>query len=786
MPAASHANSDTFYIGITMAGAISAGAYTAGVLDVLLEALDLHNARQAEGEAHSWSGEHKHHPRHKVVLRVISGTSAGGVSAGLAVAGLVDARRTGDSPDGLEIREKTPTTHTSHDDKAYTYSYSYTLKPLHDVWIEKLDLYRPAGDDGPERGFLTVGDLDEGHVVSALNTSHIDDAASAALKKISYKGGTYRFIASDLDLFLTTTNLQGVTYRVGFSDDGGDKNSHSMAQHSTVRHFRVRGLGTSDLPSPWLEAWQDCGVSLPLVKDREIPFDGPDPKWADVANADNWIRFKNAAVATGAFPVGLAPRVIRARAAAFGIANDAGCATGGAWPINQKPTPETCPKPVLNNPDDPAAEEVTSESAINYVAVDGGVANNEPFELARYTLRQAIADEDGVPIETHAGDKFLASNPRGPKQATCTVLMIDPFPEGPTFTPLSLEDAHALTAMVPAAAKLVPALINQARFKPGELIEATNRDVFSRYLLAPSRSGRPGDPDRKLGAQAIASGCFGGFGGFFDHAFRAHDYMLGQRNARSFLKRRLVLHKEHETYGPLFADAAEIDPDNRPGMIRVIDAGEAFFSREINPLPLPPWPRISQKRLDPILEKAETRVRDVGGALLRYATRSWFQRIILGAVWSGVPLLSGVEKGVSLALRRIVMSELIERDQHHDFRYYINDLPFEKWQRQILVKLAESGETPIRAAYPAGERPEEDAAPDLLSVLVNDQHMADTEEYKRDMLRRFLDQLEQDGRLWKAPWRPDEDARYTLSAMRPGSVRPRVSALRDRFSGWFG
>ena len=67
---------DTFYLGLTMAGAISAGAYTAGVLDVLFEAMDLHNARYKQGKAHDWTGQFADRPRHKVALRVISGTSA--------------------------------------------------------------------------------------------------------------------------------------------------------------------------------------------------------------------------------------------------------------------------------------------------------------------------------------------------------------------------------------------------------------------------------------------------------------------------------------------------------------------------------------------------------------------------------------------------------------------------------------------------------------------------------------------------------------------------------------
>ncbi len=91
---------EAFHLGLTMAGAISAGAYTAGVLDTLVEALDRHNARFEAGRRRGWQGDAAGHPRHRVVLRVISGTSAGGVSAGLALAGLLAARTGADGKDG--------------------------------------------------------------------------------------------------------------------------------------------------------------------------------------------------------------------------------------------------------------------------------------------------------------------------------------------------------------------------------------------------------------------------------------------------------------------------------------------------------------------------------------------------------------------------------------------------------------------------------------------------------------------------------------------------------------
>ena len=202
-----------------MAGAISAGAYTAGVLDVLLEALDLHNARYARRRAAEEKGEELDEelaacPRHKVLLRVMSGTSAGGVSTGLAVAGLIGARKAQEGADGTQIEIAGKGDYTSSN--GYSYSYRYILEPLHYVWVQALEL-----GDGSGRGFLTTDDLEGGAVRAALNSQHIDNAADTALTDISWNGGTYRFLARDLELFLTTTNLQGMPYQISFAGSPG-------------------------------------------------------------------------------------------------------------------------------------------------------------------------------------------------------------------------------------------------------------------------------------------------------------------------------------------------------------------------------------------------------------------------------------------------------------------------------------------------------------------------------------------------------------------------------------
>jgi hypothetical protein len=70
------ANDRTFEIGFVMAGAISAGAYTAGVMDFIFEALDAYeSAKTSPG----WDG-----PTHDVRVPVMAGASAGGMTSAIS------------------------------------------------------------------------------------------------------------------------------------------------------------------------------------------------------------------------------------------------------------------------------------------------------------------------------------------------------------------------------------------------------------------------------------------------------------------------------------------------------------------------------------------------------------------------------------------------------------------------------------------------------------------------------------------------------------------------------
>ena len=70
---------DTFNLGLTMAGAVSAGAYTGGVLDYLFEVLDKwEKAKTGDLKIDGYNKEDI--PKHKVSIDVMGGTSAGGMT----------------------------------------------------------------------------------------------------------------------------------------------------------------------------------------------------------------------------------------------------------------------------------------------------------------------------------------------------------------------------------------------------------------------------------------------------------------------------------------------------------------------------------------------------------------------------------------------------------------------------------------------------------------------------------------------------------------------------------
>lgn len=444
----------TFQLGLVMAGAVSAGAYTAGVLDFLLEALDeWYRLRETDDSL----------PRHDVEITVVSGASAGAMTAALLAAAL---------------GERFPPARPEAD------AETLAQNRLYRSWVQSIDIMHLLG----------TRDLDgrNGAVRSLLDSTVLDEIADQAIAFDPAHATERPYVAARLHVFLTLANLVGIPYRIAF--EGAVQAGHPMTTHADHVRF-VRSVDPAQgEQSAWLSA--------------------RDP------THNNWKRLREAALASGAFPVGLKPRRLTLLPAGYGERS---------WripqPLPEPPIPDDhrCYREAAIAPAWPDGFDPTADQP--FLCVDGGVMDNEPLELARQTL---------------AGP--LGSNPRDPERASRAVILIDPFPT--VAWPRRLPSDFDVLDVLPA---LVGSLLEQARFKPGELALAQDEAIYSRYLIAPSRR----EKDDSRARYPIASGLLGGFSGFLSRRFRNHDFHLGRRNCQKFLMSHLAIPAETAGRNPV-------------------------------------------------------------------------------------------------------------------------------------------------------------------------------------------------------------------------------------------
>lgn len=233
-----------FEIGLVLAGAISAGAYTAGVMDFLIEALDAWERAKA---APGYRG-----PRHDVRLKVITGASAGGMTAAISAVAL--------------HAETDPV----HDVDA---APAPDRNRLYDAWVRRIDIAALLGDEDIRQARK---------LVSALDTSELDRIATEALQ-VSQRDTPRGWVADPLAIFLTVANLRGVPY--GFSLLGGDATAaYGMTSHKDHMRF----------------ALSNGGNTIPGARPLD-PAQVPDVHWSQLVQT---------ALASGAFPIGLRARAL--------------------------------------------------------------------------------------------------------------------------------------------------------------------------------------------------------------------------------------------------------------------------------------------------------------------------------------------------------------------------------------------------------------------------------------------------------------------------------------------
>lgn len=547
-----------FELGLVMAGAVSAGAYTAGVVDFLMEALETWETKKKEDNDV---------PTHQVKIKVISGASAGSIAAAVFASSLRSKQFPFQKP-----------------------------SPLWKTWVDEVDI----------SGLLGISDLiadklgnqnSKPEVKSILDSNFLDSIANdiftQAWERIDSDWPAY--LSDPLQLYFTVTNLRGIPYSLYFKSEGASS-SYGMSLHADYMHFSIS-------PS-----------EKTLLNSNSIPLGG-------IGHRDklqgNWDTLKNSALASGAFPIGLAARVLE-RTGTTEYDNR-------MWPIRQEGQPVNgsceCTKFQFIEPAWPVPWNCGDRALWNYkfINVDGGVANNEPFELARRCL---------------AGDE--STNPRNATKADRAVLMIDPFPNSAA---IDCNYDEKKTGIVTVIGALLNAMTSQLRFKTEELELAKQQDVNSRWIISPTRweSNQPAQ-------YALASGGLLAFAGFMHHRFREHDYQLGRRNCQKFLRETLILHENNPVFNGKWTEVTK----QRLQCYMTRDEGKSEEGNYLPIIPLygacneevlqEPWPFLPQnaetrKYFDDLREKLHTRAAKLYFSWVDSKVSGTVDRMLLKTGW---------------------------------------------------------------------------------------------------------------------------------------------------------
>lgn len=358
----------TFELGLVLGGTVSTGAYTAGALDVLLEALE------------KWYGKYNNAPPHQVVLTTAGGSSGGAVCA--AILGLLSSRRV---------------PHVSDDPTPQGWPVD-TGNPLWDLWVNAFQISR----------LLTTTDIDPGkdvdadiggrlhraqHVPALLNCRMIDEAGAKLAAIGENPDGTERlpYFAAPFRIAVTVTNLRGIQYKIadvphlpGFSG-AADFSGAAYVQHDDFAWFAFPN-------------GRQSGEALPCGKRPDEFWLGTKPA-ADCVGYDVLVAY---ATASGAMPLGLAARRLTRPREHYSYRP---AARAGMEPGQY---PGYFPLPDWGEAaDDPSAP-------YSFSAVDGGTLNNDPFTL----VHRAMAGLTG-------------RNEPDRSEATRAIVMIDPLADRP-------------------------------------------------------------------------------------------------------------------------------------------------------------------------------------------------------------------------------------------------------------------------------------------------------------------------------------------------------------------
>ncbi len=594
------------HLAITMAGAISAGAYTAGVVDYLLETLEKWTRQKKEAvkffdilgelENKSWAELdnfglndeifqkakefcpdwkefvpenleksirraaklYNAIPTHDVKIEILSGASAGGMTAAISSLVLHLPEKNHCAFDGKEDARKK--------NRLYNSWVNLSDDNMMEILLSDSDI-KTVLKDNPKAKFP----------VSLLNSKFVREIATDALELSEDERKCAKlpdYVAEDFYLFVTMTNLKGYERVIRL-----DVNKQNPAQiyPSDFITYDHRDLAMFNFTDS-----EESGVI-------NINFK---------TGSENLNLLRNAAVSTGAFPIGL---------------------EYGFYDVESKYIKNNI---LLKGIYDDLDTSITTHN-FRSAMMDGGLINNEPFELTEDLLMTRLKK-----IYQESDEEKIR------EMKNFTILMIDPFPSEKRKPKTKPPDEEESTENIypydffGAIGQLLMAVRTQLLVKPKLLKKAFDESDFSYHLIAPRRRVFQKDKDGKIikkngrfvvkyevdengnkladtdgnpipsafnGSLAIACGCLGGFGGFLDKSFRKHDFRLGQINCKSFLRNHFRFNIEKTLMNPIFKNSYR---NESAEIFKIKDDGAEFY-------PLIPDVNIIEDLLDGNLSKTQ-------------------------------------------------------------------------------------------------------------------------------------------------------------------------------------
>ena len=322
---------NTFEIGLVCAGAVSGGAYTAGAMDFLIEALDAWYAAKRDDPGSV--------PGHDVLIRALAGASAGSMCSAIGAVALA-----GDfppvRPDDLSGAER---------------------NPFYNSWVSAIDIADLLTTDDLQGASPTLKSILNSRKLSAI----VDGVLSLGLPP-----RPRAYLAQEVSVRLTVGNLRGVPYEIRAK--GSPNAAHGMMEHSDYMGFIAQYPSGRETPYRPTEEYR-----LPAMASAGDP---------------NWAMLGQSALGSGAFPLFLEPRRLRHAPYPEVYARRKIAIVGERCRLDEEIQDR---RPELQAAVDDCyrvraetIEPVSRDGARDYefVVVDGGVFDNEPLELARTAL----------------------------------------------------------------------------------------------------------------------------------------------------------------------------------------------------------------------------------------------------------------------------------------------------------------------------------------------------------------------------------------------------------------